>query len=239
LRRHGIAPVVALPGVGANLHDHPTIALMYAGTPKLERRMREFAATRWMPEEQTIAKARSRACRTAFDLHVFPIGGPTAAGDGWRWWFPIAAMAPQSRGRLALTSTDPTAGPRIDHASLTDSTGADLEVLLDGIALVRRLARQRPLAALLGGELWPASDAADRSSLRAQVRGLHGHYCHPGGTCRMGPDGDALAVTDARGRVRGLDNAWIADASLMPTIPRANTNMPVLVVAQRITGWLP
>lgn len=239
LRRLRVPTVLALPGVGRNLHDHPVVGLIFAGTPQLEQRMRAFAARRWMPEEQTIAKARSPRCRAGFDLHLFPTGGPTPEGDGWRWLFPIACMTPRSRGALHLRSTDPTAAPRIDHGYLTDPDDEDLAVLLDGLELGRALARQPSLAALLGDELLPGPACVERTAAAPLIRRFCQHYYHPVGTCRMGPAGDRGAVADARGRVHGLDNAWVADASLIPVIPRANTNMPVLAVAQRVAGWLP
>jgi len=234
----GIATGVDRPGVGRNLHDHPATGLVFGGTPELERRMRAFGAQRWMPEEQTIAKARTPACRRGFDLHIFPTGGPTRDGDGWLWWFPIACMTPRSRGALQLTSADPRAGLRLDHGFLTDPDGEDLRVLLDGIELGRALTAAPPLAPLLGEERLPGAAQRERGVLAALCREWIQHYYHPVGTCRMGPASDPGAVADARGRIHGLDNAWVADASLIPVIPRANTNMPVLVVAQRIVQWL-
>ena len=234
----GIATLVERRGVGRNLHDHPATGLVFRGTPELERRMRDFAAARWMPEEQAIAKARSSRCRQGFDLHIFPTGGPTAGGDGWRWMFPIAGMTPRSRGTVQLASADPAAPPRIDHRFLSDPDGEDLRVLLDGIELGRRLAAAPPLAGLLGDEMLPGASSAERRTLAGLCRDWIQHYYHPVGTCRMGPADDPDAVCDARGRVHGLDNAWVADAALIPVIPRANTNMPVLVVAQRVVQWL-
>lgn len=234
----GIATVVERRGVGRNLHDHPATGLIFAGTPELERRMQAFAAARWMPEEQTIAKARSQACGAGFDLHIFPTGGPRRDGAGWQWWFPIACMTPRSRGTLQLMSADPRAGLRLDHGFLTDPEGEDLRVLLDGIALARALTAAPPLAALLGEEVLPGAAQRDRAALATLCRDWTQHYYHPVGTCRMGPASDPDAVCDARGRVHGLDNAWVADASLIPVIPRANTNMPVLVVAQRVAATL-
>jgi len=238
LSARGIATVLERRGVGRNLHDHPATGLIFSGTPELERRMREFGATRWMPEEQTIAKARSSRCREGFDLHIFPTGGPTPDGESWRWMFPIAAMTPRARGSVELASADPAVAPRIDHRFLCDAGGEDLRVLLDGIAIARRLAAAPPLAALLGDEMLPGAPVVEREALGALCRDWIQHYYHPVGTCRMGPANDPDAVCDARGRVHGLDNAWVADAALIPVIPRANTNMPVLVVAQRVTGWL-
>ena len=63
-------------------------------------------------------------------------------------------------------------------------------------------------------------------------------YSHQAGTCRMGPASDRFSVVDSRGRIHGLDNAYVADASIMPVIPRANTNIPALVIGERIARWL-
>jgi choline dehydrogenase-like flavoprotein len=64
------------------------------------------------------------------------------------------------------------------------------------------------------------------------------HYFHAVGTCKMAPESDATAVVDARGKVHGVDNLYVADASIMPVVPRANTNIPALVVGERIAAWL-
>jgi choline dehydrogenase len=99
LRSAGIAPALDLPGVGRNLHDHPRVTLSYAGTRELEQMMAAFARDHWMPEEQTIAKAQSSRCVSAFDLHIYPVGGPDASTRiGWRWTLEAACMTPQSRG---------------------------------------------------------------------------------------------------------------------------------------------
>jgi len=238
LRRLGIAPLIDLPGVGRNLQDHPAGGLLFSGTPELERRMTAFARAHWMPEEQTIAKARSSRCDRGFDLHLFPTGGPEPAGDGWRWAFPVACMTPRSRGVLRLTSADPAAPPSIDHGYLTDPEGEDLRVLLDGLERTRALTAQPLLAALLGDELLPGSAVTARSDLAAMLTAYCMAYSHPVGTCGMGPARQPDAVVDARGKVHGVDNLYVADASVMPVIPRANTNMPALVVGLRIAQWL-
>jgi choline dehydrogenase len=192
-----------------------------------------------MPEEQTIAKARSTACREAFDLHLYPVGGPALdAPDAWRWVLPLACMTPRSRGTLTLRGADPTLAPRIDHRYLSDPDGADGAVLTDGLALGRELAGQPALAALLGKELLPGPNARTAAALAAFARQTVAHYYHPVGTCAMGPATDPAAVVDARGKVHGLANAYVADASIMPVVPRANTNVPALVVGLRIAGWL-
>jgi choline dehydrogenase len=242
LARLGIATVVALPGVGRNLHDHSSVRLTFSGTPRLETSMREFAATRWMPEEQTIAKLRSRhypAEQQGFDLHMYPVGGPDAgSASGWQWLFPVACMTPRSRGSVTLRSADPGHEPKIEHGYITDPEGHDRAVLGEGLRIARELTAQPTLRRLLGEELSPGPGVADDESLADWIERNIGHYYHPAGTCAMGLDGDVDAVTDERGRIHGLDNGFVADCSIMSVIPRANTNVPTVVVGERIAGWL-
>ncbi|MGH7865583.1 MAG: GMC oxidoreductase, partial [Candidatus Binataceae bacterium] len=205
----------------------------------LEATMSSFADDHWMPEEQTIAKARSSRCTESFDLHIFPVGGPDAeAQRGWHWYLPVACVRPRSRGALRLTSEDPNAPPLLDHGYLTDPAGEDLDVLIDGVILAREMASQPSARALLGRELWPGPTCTSRAQLGESIRKSFAHYSHPVGTCRMGPQSDPDAVVNPRGRVHGIDNLFVADASIMPVIPRANTNMPTLVIGERIARWL-
>ncbi|HEU5434560.1 MAG TPA: GMC family oxidoreductase, partial [Thermomicrobiales bacterium] len=122
LRGIGVQPTHALPGVGRNLHDHPSAALRFAGTAALEAEMRAAHAAGWTPEEQTIAKIctdRHPADQPGFDLHLYPVGGPDPElASGWHWWFPVACMTPRSRGAVSLTSAEPLAALAIDHRYL-------------------------------------------------------------------------------------------------------------------------
>jgi len=141
-------------------------------------------------------------------------------------------MEPRSRGRLTLASPDPDVAPIIDHGYLTDPH--DMGVLLEGVERARKLAATEPLRSLIGAELTPGVDAP----LEEAIRRSHVHYYHPVGTCRLGAADDPLAVCDARGRLRGLDRVIVADCSLMPVVPRANTNVPAVVVGEHIADDL-
>ena len=231
----GIATVLDLPGVGRNLHDHPVVNLQF-GSAELFSAMDAFVADGRTPfTEQSLAKARSAGCTAVYDLHVYPFTSAGPTGDGrWESTLPVANLTPLSRGALRLSSSDPAAPPTIDTGYLSDRDDADLSVLMSGIELAREIARQRPLAALIGKEL-PASA---RWVGREDVRRACLHYYHPVGTCKMGPVSDPGAVVDALGRVHGTDNIYVADAAIIPTIPRANTNLPALVVAERVVEWL-
>jgi len=242
LRALGIESTVPLPGVGRNLHDHPAAHVVYRGTAALEAAMRKFAAMRWMPEEQTIAKLRSSLYplnEPGFDLHLYPVGGPDAtSGTGWGWRFPVACMTPRSRGAVTLRSADPLKEPRIEHDYASDAEGHDRAVLREGVKLARHLVAQPQLCYLLGEEITPGAAIQGDRSIETWIDGAVEHYYHPVGTCAMGREDEPEAVTDSRGRIHGLRNAFVADCSIMPVIPRANTNVPAVVVGERIAGWL-
>jgi choline dehydrogenase len=235
LRPLGIETKLDL-GVGRNLHDHPAVYLKYSGTPLLVAAMLDFVARGGILfSEQTIAKFRSKYCTTAYDLHLFPVGGQFIdTADNWEFLLPVANMTPLSRGSVQLTSADPFATLKIDTAYLSDSEGRDLAILWNGMELVRDYACQPPLADLIGEEILPTV----RYKTPEDVRRDNLHYYHPVGTCKMGPASDPTAVVDARGKVHGVDNLYVADASIMPVVPRANTNIPALAVAERISAWL-
>jgi len=239
LRSLGIEVALDLPGVGRNLHDHPLVGLMFAGSKELEESMVEFGRTYWRPEEQTIAKARSSRCSSAFDLHMFPIGGPIAGKPGeWGWSMAVSSVTPRSRGALNLASADPRIAPRIEHRYLSDPEDEDERILVEGVKLARQMAAEPRLTQLLGREKWPGPSLQSETQIASAVRANVAHYCHPVGTCAMGPSQNRGAVVDSRGRVHGLDNCYIADASIMPVIPRANTNIPALIVGLRVVDWL-
>ncbi|MGQ0603182.1 MAG: GMC family oxidoreductase [Anaerolineales bacterium] len=236
LRTLGIEPITNLPGVGRNLHDHPGVYLQFSGTPRLIENLQAFSERgNTLVAEQSLAKLRSAHCSAAFDLHIFPVGGQAVQDRSrWEFTFPVANMTPLSRGTVTLRDRDPIAAPVIDTGYLTDPADADLDVLLSGIDVVREITRQPALAELLGEEISPSAHYTDRESVRRDCL----HYFHPVGTCKMGPASDPMAVVDALGNVHGFDNLYVADTAIMPTIPRANTNIPVLVVAERIVDWL-
>ena len=147
-------------------------------------------------------------------------------------------MTPRSRGTLRLASADSSDAPIIDHRYLSDPDDEDLRVLADGVALAREIVARPALSRLLGMEILPGNAATSRTEVEAFIRANCLHYFHPVGTCRMGPASDRSAVVDSRGKIHGLDNAYVADASVMPVIPRANTNVPTLVIGERIARWL-
>jgi choline dehydrogenase-like flavoprotein len=84
----------------------------------------------------------------------------------------------------------------------------------------------------------PGADASTDDALAAAVRAGFEIYQHPVGTCRMGPSSEPGAVVDPRGAVHGIDGLSVVDASIMPSIPAANTNVPTIMIAERCAAWL-
>ena len=148
------------------------------------------------------------------------------------WSFHVVAfsMAPESRGVVSLTSMDAAAPPQIDFRFLSDVQKHDLASLRDGLELIDRVASTSALASRAYADPDVERAIAEDADgfIRANVTG----YAHAVGTCRMGAEDDADAVTDAAGLVRGTENVRIADASLIPVIPAANTNLTCLLI-----GW--
>ena len=227
----GVAVRVALPGVGSNLHDHPMVHADRHVGADLQAWLDAAAASGFLPEEQTLGKfVSSVSPEGIYDTHIYPVcaSDQTSMLHG-RVLVEVACVAPRSRGAIHISSIDPTAHPHIDHGYLNDPEGHDLAVLRDGLVLAERLLNHPLLASVLGE---PVTDMSTDQAIRDTVA----HYYHPVGTCAMGSG--PMAVCDANGRVHGVEGVVIADASLMPQIPRANTNLPAVMIGERIARTL-
>jgi len=220
----GITTVVDLPGVGGNLADHPAVSfdLGYAGPP---REVRRFQVVATMHSDRTDSLA-------APDLQMI-VGGPFT--DSGEFFVAAALLKPRSRGRVWLRSADPLDAPHIDLGYFTDP--ADLPRLADGVRRAWRVVRTPSLATVSTG-VHSAPEGVDEAEVEWFIRKRVWTYHHPVGTCAMGPHPGAGAVVDATGRVHGVTSLWVADASIMPSIPAANTHLPTLMLAERIAGWL-
>jgi choline dehydrogenase len=215
LLRSGIGPA----GVGANLHDHPLLRIMVTTD-----------AAPATPVRQALLTAHSTLADSAPDLQVFP-SGPDATGFVTLC---VALLRPHSRGRLRLTSTDPRAPLDISVNHLADPR--DLDRMVEGVELARRLTATPPLKGRITG-VAPESQAllsAPLPGLRSAIIEQVASYHHPVGTCRMGNPGDPMAVVDGAGRVHGASGLAVVDASILPTIPSANTNVPTMMAAEHI-----
>lgn len=221
----GVAPRVSSPGVGQNLHDHAIVPVVFAARSPLER-----------PESQLMDAqffASTDPRRVVPDLQPVlmhfpkPIEEYPAVEHG----FTIGAgiVRPVSRGSLRLRSTDPYDRPLLDPAYLADSH--DLEAIADAVEISRAVGNSAAMAEFRAAEVAPGPIAATREQIREFARQQCGTYHHQVGTCRMGSDDGA--VLDPALRVRGVSGLRVADASIMPAVPSANTHAPSMMVGEK------
>ncbi len=234
LQRLGIRPVLNLPGVGANLSDHALLSVDLPTRPSQSPSRFAVHATL----HSTIAEPNGPP-----DLMMFTAGpfeaDPEQIPGGAAFGIVVGLMAPRSRGRVRLTSSDPNDPPRIHLGHLTHP--GDLDAMLDGITEARRIALSGPVASIVtGAELspGPGSPPGDRPALASWALENVSTFHHPVGTCAMGTAPESGAVTDAHGCVHGMEGLTVADASIMPTVPTGTPNLPVIMVAEHIARWL-
>jgi choline dehydrogenase len=237
LRAVGVEPVHSLSGVGRALTDHPLTSIELRPTDKLARQMELFSRDRWTPDEQTILKTQSSRCSEAFDLHLYGIlRQDVTAESGWRYSIPSSTVAVQSAGAVKLTSADPEATLHIDHGYFTDPEDIDREVLVDGLELAREIAGNLEQLGLIRGEIQPGPGVATRRELEQFAEETVRINYHPACSCRMGPSSDPEAVVDADGKVDGLDGLYVCDVSIAPTLMRANTNLPAVMIGEHLAS---
>lgn len=208
---------VDLPGVGVGLQDHPSFPVTL--TLGEEHRLRPH---------QVVASVFLRATFTEHhDLQVLALdeADPQVPGLGV---LIAAVMQVRSRGSVRLQSPEPTIHPLVDFAMLTDER--DMEAMRAAVSVVEDLTAQPTIRAV--GEVLPY-DATDEG-----VRAAVGDFVHAAGSCRMGSATDPMAVVDPGCRVIGYQGLLVCDASVMPRLPRANTHLPVVMIAERVGAGL-
>lgn len=214
---HAIAQRVALDGVGRGYQDHAVVYITFQGTTGLRE---DYV----IPKVRLIAK--SSPDRATPDLHVFM--QPSIRMEGLPPLLPASVRLLEHRatGRVRLASTDPDELPIVEPALLSDP--GDIAAMEGGIAFVRKLVRHPALAEFYGELVNP--DPGD--DMREHILSSFISYYHGVGTCRIGPADDPLAVVDPTLRVHGIEGLWVADASVLPTVPHANTNLAAILVGE-------
>jgi choline dehydrogenase len=242
LRSHGIDVVLDAPRVGRGLQDHPWCLVTYEApharmlpaeaTPEnlaLWAREGRGPMTSNGPDAGGFVRARNDRAAPDLQLGVVQAPDPALADASPVISLLLIAVDIASRGRIALRSADPRARPAIDPAYLTEA--ADLDVLVAGVELARGIAAHQPLAGHLRDEASPGAAVRGDEQLRSWIRGDLRTIFHPTSSCAMGGDDDA--VCDPELRVRGIEGLRVVDASVMPAVPRGNTNAPTIAIAER------
>ena len=222
----GVEHLVDAPGVGKNLSDHPALSVVCE--------LQDGESVNFDdPIIQTILRYTAEGSDKRNDLQIEQIS--FAGRPGGAPMFVIAAVLEYQygRGQLTLNSADPMAAPGINNRFCEDVRDRDrlASCVMDTLAFTQAT----PLKEMIKAISFP--DPARGQSLddiKALCERFAGSGYHPCGTVKMGPREDAQAVVDAMGRCHGVSGLVVADASIMPFVPRANTNLSCLMIGEHI-----
>jgi len=255
LQNLGIEVLRHLPGVGANLQDHLDYTLIHrarnldliGASPRgIRRFMRELGRYRCerrgmlctnVAEAGGFLKTDTSLPRPDLQLHfcvaIVHNHGRTLQHLWHGYSLHVCVLRPASRGRVSLARSDPGKAPLIDPAYLSDPR--DLELLVRGFKLARRILEAPAFTPYRGRELFSAGVVSD-ADICALIRARAETIYHPVGTCRMGR-GD-FAVVDASLKVHGVQGLRVVDASVMPTLIGGNTNAPTMMIAEKAADMI-
>jgi choline dehydrogenase-like flavoprotein len=227
LEDHGIEVVADLPGVGANLHDHPMCGVVYESAQLVPHGTNNHGEVQGLLS--TGIGGHGPDVQIMFvdvPLRADSLPGPDMEHG---YAITVSLVMPFSRGSLRLASRTPGAHPVIDPAYYTDQR--DLDIVVAGLRIARDIGAAPALAPWCGGEALPGPDVRDAPDLRSYVKTNIRSYSHYAGTCAIGTD--ERSVVDTNLRVHGISNLRVADASVMPSPISANTNATVYAIAER------
>jgi choline dehydrogenase len=253
LHQFGIPTVHELRGVGENLQDHLQARIIFECTRPITtnddlkswwRMIKmgvEYGLTRGGPmaiginQGGIFARAVAGAITPDVQFHVATLssdmaGSPTHLFSGFT--MSVCQLRPESRGSVRIQSIDPLESPAMQPNYL--STANDRATLVAGIRLARKLAATRALAPYVKTEYRPGPAAQSDDDLLEFAKNTGGTIFHPSGTCKMGDIGrDSLAVVDSELRVHGVSALRVVDCSVMPVLVSGNTNIPVVMIAEK------
>ena len=253
LKSMGINLIADMPGVGQNLQDHPDFMIKYKCLkpvtlwPKTKRLNSIGAGIQWLLTKEGMCASNhfdSVACIRSgpgveypdLQLCISPIA---MENNSWQplkehaFQVHVGLMRTHSRGKIELRSSNPADPPRILVNYLKDKR--DRELMRKGIHLVRELLDQPSFSDLKGEEIFPGDNCKSDADLDAKLNLHTTSQWHLACTARMGLKTDKYAVVDNSGKVHGLSNLRVVDASIMPFAPNGNTNAPTIMIAEKIS----
>jgi choline dehydrogenase-like flavoprotein len=245
-----------LPGVGENLIDHPESIIMWelnAPIPPqttmdsdagifLRREIKDAAQNNKDPAlnpqripDGTIADIMMHCYQIPFALNTARLGYEAPLNA-----FCMTPNIPRarSRGRIYLTSADPTVKPALDFQYFTDAEGYDAATIVAGLKAAREIAKQAPFSNWLLKEVAPGPKVQTDEELSLYGRSVAHTVYHPAGTTKMGADSDKMVVVNHELKVRGLKGLRIADAGVFPTMPSINPMLTVLAIGEKAAEML-
>ncbi len=239
-------PVVAdVPGMGQNLSDHVNAAVQWNFNTEetLFMALNDDTLAQWAEQGtgpltsnfaeaggfiRTVAATSEDADIQLHFLGSFLLAEGTYPAENHGLGAMACVLKPESRGMVAVVAPDPTSKPMILHNYLAEE--ADQKSLIEGIRTVAGLADHEPLKSAIDSVAAAPADLSDEAIL-AYCRATANTLYHPVGTCKMGTD--ELAVVDPECRVRGVEGLRVVDGSILPSVPRGNTNAPIIAAAEK------
>ncbi|MEK7334142.1 MAG: GMC family oxidoreductase, partial [Candidatus Binatota bacterium] len=223
LERHGIRVVHAMDGIGENYQDHAVVYMTFEGT-------KNFQEDWVIPRFRLIIKCNPLGDCGNFHIVMRP---PTAV-SGIKRMMPVSAhlLEQRTRGRLFLKSADPHEPPGIDPRMLEDPE--DIKAVLLAMEFIAKMVHSGRAKEYYG----PLFQPAPNDDWATFARSTYDSYHHGVGTCMMGPAANKMSVVDERLRVYGMWNLWIGDASIMPTVTHANTNLTAIMIGERLADFV-
>jgi choline dehydrogenase len=257
LKGLGVDVIHDLPGVGENHHDHYLSRPMWRLTKNLSIN-NDSRGIRLVGEVMKYAFAR-RGLLTfpAGVVHGFVKTRPELETPDVQFHIAHASITdiktralekepgmtcapcqlrPQSRGFVHIKSADPMAPPRIVCNFLKEYE--DQQAMIGGLKIARELVMQPALAPYVKFEITPGDDCQSDDELLDFALRTGATVYHPVGACKMGPDGDRMAVVDPRLRVRGIEGLRVADGSIMPQLVSGNTNAPIIMIGEKAAAMM-
>jgi choline dehydrogenase-like flavoprotein len=258
LARHGIHVNVDLPGVGENLIDHPEVPIVAAvkgpygyfgqgnGLKMLKNGLQfklfgSGPVTSAGVEAGAFVNPNDPSAEPTIQAFCVPImyidrSTPSSLKETYGLTVTTVVVKPKSRGQVRLRSADPQAMPSVNPRMLEDPR--DLAEMIAGQRFFIRAFQAHPLAQHVQRVAMPADGRSDDDTLAAHCRNFAKTNYHPAGTCRMGPDGDPMAVLDSRLKVRGVEGLRVCDMSAVPDINAGNTAAPAMMLGARCADFI-
>lgn len=256
LQELGIPVLKDAPDVGANLSEHPTLLMSFETGPgtftdelRLDRAV--VSAARWLVTGRGAFATngcnaniffRSTVAEDRPDIQLMCTGlslgaalwHPFSAPPSHQFGALVTLVKPASRGHVRLASADPAAAPDIALNLLAD--GSDMTRLIQAVRRTRAIYSQAPLKERGTVESLPGAELETDEQLASFIRHNLNIAHHPVGTCRMGADERSVLTPELK--VRGIEGLRVVDASVMPSIPGGNTNMPTIMVAEKASDLI-
>ncbi|QWE16988.1 GMC family oxidoreductase [Polynucleobacter sp. AP-Nino-20-G2] len=257
LNKLGVPVMADLPGVGENLQDHLQLRMIYKvnGIKTLNTKANSLLGKLLIGMEYVFKRsgpmsmAPSQLGAFAYsspdqpsanvEYHVQPLSLEKFGEDLHSFnafTASVCNLRPTSRGSIHISSIDPEAPPVIAPNYL--STDEDRKVAADSLRLTRKIVESPALKPYAPDEYKPGKQYQSNEELIKAAGDIGTTIFHPVGTCKMGRDGDPMAVLDSQLRVRGIGHLRVVDASAMPTITSGNTAAPTMMIAQRAAELL-